>query len=137
MSSVEKFSRLGDVKHDPRNARKHNPRNLSLIESSIQRDGFGRSILLAADGTVITGNATVDAAASAGLDDVIVVETDGTKVVAVKRTDVAPGSEQFHKLALADNRATDLSEFDPAVLQELVGDGLIYQTGQKAVLDAA
>ena len=107
------------IKHDPRNARKHNPRNLAQIEQSIQRDGFGRSILLAADGTVIAGNATIDSAASAGLDDVIVVETDGTKVVAVKRTDVAPGSEQFHRLALADNRAAELASWDAEVLAGL------------------
>jgi len=107
------------IKHDPRNARKHNPRNLAQIESSIQRDGFGRSILLAADGTVIAGNATIDAAASAGFDDVLVVETDGTKVIAVKRTDVAPGSEQFTRLALADNRAAELASWDAEVLAGL------------------
>ncbi len=110
------------IKHDPRNARKHNPRNVGLIESSIQRDGFGRSILLANDGTVIAGNATIDAAASAGLDDVIVVETDGTKVVAVKRTDVAPGSEEFTRLALADNRAAELASWDADVLAGLQDD---------------
>ena len=90
-----------------------------MVESSIQRDGFGRSILLANDGTVIAGNATVDAAASAGLDDVLVIETDGTKVIAVKRTDVAPGSEQFHRLALADNRAAELASWDAEVLAGL------------------
>lgn len=113
------MSKLEGIKHDPRNARRHTVRNTAMIESSIQRDGFGRSVLLANDGTVIAGNATMDAAASAGLDDVIVVETDGTKVIAVKRTDVAPGSEQFTRLALADNRATDLSDFDPLVVAEL------------------
>jgi DNA modification methylase len=110
---------LDTIKHDPRNARKHTPRNVGMIESSIQRDGFGRSILLANDGTVIAGNATMDAAASAGLDDVLVIETDGTKVIAVKRTDVAPGSKEFHNLALADNRAAELAEWDPSVLAEL------------------
>lgn len=90
-----------------------------MIEQSIQRNGFGRSILLANDGTVIAGNATMDAAASAGLDDVIVVETDGTKVVAVKRTDVAPGSNEFHNLALADNRAAELASWDADVLAGL------------------
>lgn len=90
-----------------------------MIEQSIQRNGFGRSILLANDGTVIAGNATMDAAASAGLDDVIVVETDGTKVVAVKRTDVAPGSKEFHHLALADNRAAELASWDADVLAGL------------------
>ena len=107
------------IKHDPRNARKHNPRNLAQIESSIQRDGFGRSILLANDGTVIAGNATIDAASSAGFDDVIVVESDGTKVIAVKRTDVAPGSAEFHNLALADNRASELASWDADVLEVL------------------
>lgn len=110
------------IKHDPRNARRHSVRNLAQIESSIKRDGFGRSILLANDGTVIAGNATIDSAASAGLDDVIVVETDGTKVVAVKRTDVAPGSEQFHRLAIADNRAAELASWDAEVLAGLQDD---------------
>ena len=81
------MSKLEGIKHDPRNARRHSPRNVGMIESSIQRDGFGRSVLLANDGTVIAGNATIDAAASAGFEDVLVVETDGTKVIAVKRTD--------------------------------------------------
>ena len=110
------------IKHDPRNARKHNPRNVGLIESSIQRDGFGRSILLANDGTIIAGNATIDAAASAGFDDVIVVESDGTKVIAVKRTDVAPGSKEFHNLAIADNRAAELADWSPEILAELGGE---------------
>ena len=90
-----------------------------MIVNSIQRDGFGRSVLLANDGTVIAGNATIDASASAGFEDVIVVETDGTKVIAVKRTDVEPGSEQFTRLALADNRAAELAEWDEAVIAEL------------------
>ena len=107
------------IKHDPRNARRHSPRNVGMVESSIQRDGFGRSILLANDGTVIAGNATIDAAASAGLDDVIVVESDGTKIIAVKRTDVAPGSEEFTRLALADNRAAELASWDADVLAGL------------------
>lgn len=110
---------MSDLKHDSLNARRHTVRNTAMIESSIQRDGFGRSILLANDGTVIAGNATIDAAASAGLDDVIVVETDGTKVIAVKRTDVAPGSEEFTRLALADNRAAELASWDADVLAGL------------------
>lgn len=113
------MAHLSDLKQDGRNARRHSPRNLAMIEESIQRNGFGRSILLANDGTIIAGNATYESSASAGLDDVIVVETDGTKVVAVKRTDVAPGSEQFHHLALADNRAAELAEWDETVLAEL------------------
>lgn len=37
------------------------------------------------------------------LDDVIIVETDGTKLVAVKRTDIDLDSAQGREMALADN----------------------------------
>ena len=37
------------------------------------------------------------------MDDVIIVETDGTKLVAVKRTDVDLNSKQGREMALADN----------------------------------
>lgn len=110
---------LRDLKPDTRNARKHNPRNVGQIERSIQANGFGRSLLLANDGTIIAGNATYDAASSVGLENVLVVETDGTQVIAVKRTDVAPGSKQFHELAIADNRAAELADWDSGVLQLL------------------
>lgn len=116
---AETATHIGDLKPDPRNARKHTPRNHGMIADSIQRDGFGRSVLLARDGTIIAGNATIDAAASAGMEDVIVVETDGTKVVAVKRTDVAPDSPAFRNLALSDNRAAELADWDPDVLRGL------------------
>ena len=48
---------------------------------------------------------------SAGRDDVIIVETDGTKLVAVKRTDVDLDTKKGREMALADNATTkaDLS----------------------------
>lgn len=113
------MAHIGDLKPDNRNARRHTPRNVGMIEHSIQANGFGRSVLLANDGTIIAGNATIDAAASAGLDDVLIVETDGRKVIAVKRTDVAPDSPQFKALALSDNRAAELAEWEPGVIAQL------------------
>lgn len=110
---------IAELKPDTRNARRHTPRNVATIESSLQRDGFGRSILLANDGTIIAGNATIDAAAQAGIEDVLIVESDGTRVIVVKRTDVEPGSERFHMLAVSDNWAAELAEWDEAVLAEL------------------
>lgn len=129
------MAHIADLKPDPRNARRHTPRNVGMIESSIQRDGFGRSVLLANDGTIIAGNATIDAASSAGLDDLIVVETDGTKVVAVKRTDVSPDSPEFHRLALADNRTAELAEWDADVLRDLAADVDLSQFWQDDELD--
>lgn len=113
---------LGDLKADPRNARKHSDENRGVIERSIRHDGFGRSVLLAADGTILAGNATVDAARAAGLSDLVVVETDGSQVIAVKRTDLDPDSDAAVRLAIADNRAAELATWDKAVLASLAQD---------------
>ncbi len=113
---------LADAKPDPKNARRHTPRNLGIIQDSIQRDGFGRPILLASDGTIIAGNATAEAAGAAGLEEMMVVESDGRRVVAVRRSDVHSGSPEAVRLALADNRATDLSDWETERLRELAAD---------------
>lgn len=117
------MTHLRDLKPDPHNARKHTPRNVGMVEHSISRDGFGRSILIAKDGTVIAGNATIEAAAAAGVENVVVVESDGRSVIAVKRTDIEPGSPEFYALALADNRAAELASWDAEVLDAVSEQG--------------
>ena len=94
------------VTPDPQNARRHNPRNLGVIEASMQTDGAGRSILVDQHGVTIAGAGAWEAATQAGITRAAVIETDGDTLVAVKRT-VTP--EQRVRMALADNRATDLS----------------------------
>lgn len=115
---------IANLKTDPRNARRHTERGIGTIERSIQRDGFGRSILIANDGTIIAGNATIEAAASAGLENVRIIETDGREIIAVKRTDIEPGSPEFTALAISDNRAAELAEWDAGVLAALADDGV-------------
>src|SRR5579862_7918474 len=101
---------------DPNNARLHTPRNIGVIEDSMHSDGAGRSILVDQDGVTIAGAGAWEAATQAGISRAAVIETDGDTLVVVKRT-VTP--EQRLRLALADNRATDLSTWDVARLQEL------------------
>jgi hypothetical protein len=101
---------------DPQNARRHTPRNIEVIEDSMQTDGAGRSILVDQDGVTIAGAGAWEAATQAGISRAAVIETDGDTLVIVKRT-VTP--EQRIRLALADNRATDLSTWDVARLQQL------------------
>jgi DNA modification methylase len=59
---------------------------------------------------VIAGNKTLERAVDLGMDDVIVVETDGTKLVAVQRTDLDLDNEDGKARALAtyDNRSGQL-----------------------------
>jgi hypothetical protein len=101
----EKVTRgkLHDLIQDDRNLNKGTERGQQLIEKSLREFGAGRSILLDKNNRIIAGNKTHKNAELAGLDDVIIVETDGTKLVAVKRTDVDLDTKKGREMALADN----------------------------------
>jgi hypothetical protein len=111
------ITHLKDLKPDPRNARKHTPRNTGMIEKALGEVGAARSIVVDEDGVVLAGNATVEAAAAAGIDRVQVVDADGETIIAVRRT--GPTPEQKTRLALYDNRTAELAEWDVDVLREL------------------
>ena len=78
-----------------------------LIEESLRKFGAGRSILLDKNNRIIGGNKTTENCVNVGIDDVIIVETDGTKLVAVKRTDIDLDSKQGREMALADNATSE------------------------------
>jgi hypothetical protein len=108
---------MSQIQPDRRNARRRTERSSALIESSLSEFGAARSIVIDETGTVLAGNGTVEAAASLGIDRVLVVPTDGNTLVAVQRTDLS--DRQKRRYAIADNRASDLSEWDAQTLSEL------------------
>lgn len=105
---------------DPRNARKRTERSHALIEKSLSTYGAARSIVIDEMGTILAGNGTVEAAANIGIDKVLVVPVDGNTLVAVQRTDLTP--KQKAEYSIADNRASDLSEFDAATLTDIIDE---------------
>jgi ParB-like chromosome segregation protein Spo0J len=122
-TSAQDALHIGILTHDPRNARKHTPRNVGTIVSALHEVGAARSIVIDEDGVVLAGNATLDAAAEAGITKLRVVETDGTELVAVKRTGLS--AEQKTRLALYDNRAAELAEWDAEVLKDLAQENML------------
>ena len=76
---------IKDLKPDGRNARRHNPRNIGMIETALNEVGAARSIVIDEGGNILAGNGTVEAAAQAGITRVKVVEADGNEIVAVRR----------------------------------------------------
>ena len=115
--------KISELKPDPKNANKGSERGNAAIEASLRRYGAGRSILIDRNGKIIGGNKTVQNAKAAGLEDVIVVESDGTKLIAVKRVDLDIADATARELAIADNRASELSlEWDGPVLTALVAE---------------
>ena len=111
---------IEDLTPDPRNARRHTPRNIGVIERSLNDVGAARSIVIDEDGVILAGNATREAAQQAGITRVRVIEADGNELIAVQRRGLTP--EQKVKLALADNRAAELAEWEPDVLAELADE---------------
>ena len=83
----------------------------SLIEKSLRQFGAGRSILLDKNNRIIAGNKTVENAANIGLNKVLIVETTGEEIVAVKRKDIDLDTKEGRELALADN-ATGAANLD-------------------------
>lgn len=110
MSKVKNI-KVESLVPDDRNFNKGTQFGQHLIDESLRRNGFGRSILIDKNNRIIAGNKTVENAVSIGLEDVIVVETTGDKIVAVKRTDVDLDTQQGREMALGDN-ATSKANID-------------------------
>ncbi len=114
------ITHLGDLRPDPANARRHNPRNIGMIEDALHEVGAARSIVIDEDGVILAGNGVVEAAAQAGIEKVQVVDADGETIVAVRRTGLTV--EQKRRLALFDNRTAELADWDAEALAALVAE---------------
>lgn len=108
---------MDEIKFDKRNYRLHNDENKRVIKKSLKELGAGRSIVIDKDGEIIAGNGVYEQAKKLGIKTKI-VETDGSELVVVKRTDLATGDDKRKKLALADNAASDTSEWADDLLRE-------------------
>jgi hypothetical protein len=95
---------IDTLKQDDKNFNKGTKRGEQMMRKSIGELGLGRSVLLDKNNNIIAGNKTQDMAKQLGCKDVIVVETDGSKLVAVKRTDIDLHSKKGREMALADNK---------------------------------
>lgn len=106
---------IKDLKQDKRNYRKHNQQNLDLIKKSVSEVGLGRSVVIDNENEIVCGNGLVST-----LDKntpIKVIETDGSELVVVKRTDLKTDDEKRKQLAIMDNSTSDSSEFDLESLQ--------------------
>jgi hypothetical protein len=116
---------ITDLVADDINANAGTARGLDMVQNSLQEYGAGRSILLDRNGRIIAGNKTIEAAGIAGMEDILVIETDGTKLIAHKRLDLDLDDPRARELAIADNRSGQLGlDWDTEALKELAEDGV-------------
>ena len=83
--------------------------NVQAIASSLATLGQHRPLVATADGTILIGNHTYQAACSLGWQEVAVLFTDDDNETAAVR-------------ALTDNRTSELSHTDPDLLHELLSE---------------
>jgi len=116
--------KLSELQPDQKNANKGTFRGRGAVERSLRSCGAGRSIVTDRNGVILAGNTTAAAAQSVGLnEEVILVPTDGTKLVVVQRTDLNASDSKAKTLAVADNRTAELGlEWDADVLKDLSGE---------------
>lgn len=105
---------------DDLNANKGTQYGQHLMEKSFRELGAGRSILLDKNNRIIAGNKSIDTAATIGMENVIIVETTGEQIVAVKRMDIDLDSKQGRELALADNATSKANlAWDEEAIQQI------------------
>lgn len=113
--------------YDRRNANLGTDRGRALLAASLRDHGAGRSILADKHGQIIAGNKTLAASADLGLP-VRIVESDGSELIVVKRTDLDLDSATdrgARELAYLDNRVAELDlSWDSDTLLADQADGL-------------
>lgn len=100
---------IDSLVHDPANARKHDQRNLDSIKGSLGLFGQRKPIVVRRHGmVVIAGNGTLTAAKELGWKKIaaVIVDDDGATATA---------------FGIADNRTSELAEWDEQTLGTLLG----------------
>lgn len=100
---------VDSLRYDPENARQHPKRNLDAIKGSLTNFGQLKPLIVQKDGTVLAGNGTLAAARALGWTE-----------VKVYRVDLTP--EQAKAFSLADNRTSDLAEWDEGNLAKVLAE---------------
>lgn len=92
---------------DPNNARSHDDKNLRAIKGSLKEFGQRKPIVITSDNVVIAGNGTLQAALDLGW-----------KKIAVVRIPEDWDEDKAKAFALADNRTSELADWNSIKLAE-------------------
>lgn len=130
MSKKKNPTNIQDLVFDDKNFNVGTPFGGQLIEKSLSKFKFGRSILIDKNNRIIAGNKSVENAMAIGMEDVQIVESDGTKIIAVKRTDIDLDSPIGREMALADNASAKANiVFDAELIEAEVGEAVMTEWG--------
>ncbi len=128
----EKIIKKSELIPDNKNFNKGSELGQELIKKSISKFGAGRSILIDKNNRIIAGNKTTENFEG---EDVLVIETTGEKLIAVKRTDIDLDTPEGREMALADNAtAKENIVFDAELIEAEVGEAVCEEWGIKTAI---
>lgn len=112
--------KINKVKLDSRNTNKHTKQGLVALNSSVEQVGVIEAITISNDDVVISGNARHGVIGKKLGKDAILIETDGTQAIYIKRTDIESGTKEFHKASILANTVAQANQdFDVELIEEL------------------
>jgi hypothetical protein len=103
---------IGRLRPDPANLNQHPEEQREQLQASFTRFGAARSITIDAKNIATAGSGALEAARAAGIKRVIVIDSDGTELVAVRRRNL--GKSEGALYGVADNQLAKASSFDNA-----------------------
>lgn len=122
--------KITDLKPDNRNFNQHTQKGMRLLEKSMQKFGFVEAGLISEDNVICSGNARQETAVNIGLEDVEIVEIDGSKPVYLKKKGLKSGTKEFHELALALNQtAKENIVLDAELVEAELGEVVCEEWG--------
>lgn len=133
---MSKKIKLSSITPDDKNNNKHTAYGMDLLEKSVNKVGIIESITVSNDDKIISGNARHEIIGKNFTKEALVIETDGTQPIIIKRTDIESNTKQFYEASILANTTAkknidaDLKSIDHA----LSGDDR-YQRIVNTILD--
>ena len=117
---MSKKVKLSSLIPDDKNNNKHTAYGMGLLEKSVNKVGIIESITVSNDDKIISGNARHEVIGKNFDKEAIVIETDGTQPIIIKRTDIESDTKQFYEASiLANTTAKKNIDFDIEIIESL------------------
>lgn len=136
-NNIEKQEKkIKDIYKDPTNFNKHTENGMQLLEKSIRNFGFVESGLISEDYVICSGNARQETAINIGMEDVQIIDIDGTKPVYLRKKGLKSGTKEFKELGLALNAVPKANIiFDAELIEAELGEAVCEEWGVSKKLD--
>ena len=117
---MSKKIKLSSITPDDKNNNKHTAYGMDLLEKSVNKVGIIESITVSNDDKIISGNARHEVIGKNFEKEALVIETDGTQPIVIKRTDIESNTKEFYEASILANTTSKKNiDFDMEVIDAL------------------